>query len=136
MHHDGVHALSLTHTHARPAGALSQTDSVTASSKEVGSLGIYLILSLSVAVSLGSCSVSHPFWHPFWSLAPRTRVGLQRNASQMDIQCTAGFEIVGLAALGAAASEFISWLLIYRKQEYQRLSASIEKAVCRHTRVL
>ena len=41
----------------------------------------------------------------------------------------AGFEIVGLAALGAAASEFISWLLIYRKQEYQRLSASIEKAV-------
>lgn len=80
--------------------------------------------------------MSHPFWHPFWSLAPRTRVGLQRNASQMDIQCTAGFEIVGLAALGAAASEFISWLLIYRKQEYQRLSASIEKAVCRHTRVL
>mmetsp|Transcript_2492 Transcript_2492/g.4838 ORF Transcript_2492/g.4838 Transcript_2492/m.4838 type:complete len:191 (-) Transcript_2492:289-861(-) len=38
------------------------------------------------------------------------------------------FEILGLAALGAAASEFISWLLIYRKHEYQRLSASIEKA--------
>ena len=40
-----------------------------------------------------------------------------------------GFEVVGLAALGAAASEFISWLLIYRKQEYQRLSASIANAV-------
>jgi len=34
--------------------------------------------------------------------------------------------------MGACASEFISWVLIYRKQEYQRLSASIEKAV-RHT---
>ena len=40
-----------------------------------------------------------------------------------------GFEIVGLAALGAATSEFISWLLIYRKEEYQRLSASIANAV-------
>ena len=60
------------------------------------------------------------------------RVGLAR-ATQMD-QSFAGFEIVGLAALGAAASEFISWLLIYRKQEYQRLSASIEKAVRRRTR--
>ena len=59
-------------------------------------------------------------------------VGLAR-ATQMD-QSFAGFEIVGLAALGAAASEFISWLLIYRKQEYQRLSASIEKAVRRRTR--
>ena len=127
MHHDGVHALSLTHTHARPAGALSQTDSVTASSKEV-SVSILSYLSRYAVAPFGTLSGR--------SLAPRTRVGLQRNASQMDIQCAAGFEIVGLAALGAAASEFISWLLIYRKQEYQRLSASIEKAVCRHTRVL
>ena len=117
-----------SHSHARTAGRRALTDGQRHSLLQ-GSLGIYLILCLSVALS-------HPFWHPFWSLAPRTRVGLQRNASQMDIQCTAGFEIVGLAALGAAASEFISWLLIYRKQEYQRLSASIEKAVCRHTRVL
>ena len=44
-------------------------------------------------------------------------------------QMVPGFEIVGLAALGAATSEFISWLLIYRKEEYQRLSASIANAV-------
>ena len=47
-------------------------------------------------------------------------------------QMDPGFEIVGLAALGAATSEFISWLLIYRKEEYQRLSASIANAVRLH----
>lgn len=54
------------------------------------------------------------------------RTPARRTAhTQMD----PGFEIVGLAALGAATSEFISWLLIYRKEEYQRLSASIANAV-------
>ena len=118
-----------SHSHARTAGRRALTDGQRHSLLQ-GSLGIYLILSVSVRCRTRFGTLSGR------SLAPRTRVGLQRNASQMDIQCTAGFEIVGLAALGAAASEFISWLLIYRKQEYQRLSASIEKAVCRHTRVL
>ena len=57
------------------------------------------------------------------------RTPARRTAhTQMD----PGFEIVGLAALGAATSEFISWLLIYRKEEYQRLSASIANAVRLH----
>ena len=55
----------------------------------------------------------------------RTHAACRSAHTQMD----PGFEIVGLAALGAATSEFISWLLIYRKEEYQRLSASIANAV-------
>lgn len=68
--------------------------------------------------------------------SPRIERAHTRRPQQRDKmdQSFAGFEIVGLAALGAAASEFISWSLIYRKQEYQRLSASIEKAVRRRTR--
>ena len=71
----------------------------------------------------------------FFSSLPSARAHTRRatRRDKMD-QSFAGFEIVGLAALGAAASEFISWSLIYRKQEYQRLSASIEKAVRRRTR--
>ena len=37
-------------------------------------------------------------------------------------------EILGIAALGAIASEALSWLLVYRKPDYQRRTASIERA--------
>ena len=73
----------------------------------------------------------------FQPLYSRSSRSVRRRCSKMDppsaaVTYHAGFEIVCLAAMGACASEFISWVLIYRKQEYQRLSASIEKAV-RHT---
>ena len=41
------------------------------------------------------------------------------------------FEILAFAVAGAALSELISYVLMYRKPEYQRLTASIEKAVRR-----
>lgn len=40
------------------------------------------------------------------------------------------YQILGFAIVFSALSEALSWLLIYRREDYKRLTASVDKSVC------